>query len=249
MPELRSDPVEEKLRAFASTRDPSLRDELIEEHLELVERLARRFTNRGEQLDDLVQVGSIGLIKAVDRFRPELGFDFAAYASATILGELKRHFRDRGWAVRATRRIQELYLELAPTVEALSQRLGRSPTVREIAAEIGATEDSVLEAMEAGLGYRSASLDAPNAEGDTPASRLGDEDRGFDLVDSRVTLLPELAALPERDRRIIKMRFVDDLSQSEIARELGISQMHVSRLLARSVAALHRAVDQQPEPS
>jgi RNA polymerase sigma-B factor len=248
MAELRGDPVADKLRAFAATRDPSLRDELIEEHLDLVERLVRRFTNRGELLDDLVQVGSIGLIKAVDRFDPDRGFDFGAYATATVLGELKRHFRDRGWAVRATRRVQELYLELGPTVEVLSQRLGRSPTVREIAAEIGTTTEAVLEAMEAGLGYRSASLDAPNPEGDTPGSRLGGEDKGFDLVDTRATLVPELAALPERERRIIKMRFVEELSQIEIAKELGISQMHVSRLLARSVAALHRAIDDPVGP-
>src|SRR5579875_3391726 len=127
----------EALREFAKTRDPKLRARLVEEHLDLVERLARRFADRGETIDDLIQAGSIGLIKSVDRFDPDLGYEFVAYATTTILGELKRHFRDHGWSIRASRRVQELYLELGPTVELLTQRLGRSPTVTEIAAEIG----------------------------------------------------------------------------------------------------------------
>ncbi len=236
-------PVAERLSLFAKTRDPALRAELIEEHLELVERLAHRFMSRGEPLDDLIQAGSIGLIKAVDRFDPTLGYEFNAYATTTILGELKRHFRDRGWSIRASRRVQELYLELAPTVEVLTQRHGRSPTVREVALEIGTSEDAVLEAMEAGFGYRSPSLDAPGPEGGTLGDRLGEHDANFDLVDSRVTIIPELAALPERERSLINMRFVEELSQVEIAERLRVSQMHVSRLLARSLAALHRAVE------
>jgi RNA polymerase sigma-B factor len=237
----------ERLRKFASTRDSLLRAELIEEHLYLVERLAHRFESRGEPFDDLVQAGSIGLIKAVDRFNPDLGYEFVAYASTTILGELKRHFRDRGWSIRASRRVQELYLELAPAVEALTHRHGRSPTIREVAAEIGATEDAVLEAMEAGFGYRSPSLDAPGPEGGSLGDRVGEHDKNYDLVDSRVTVMPELAALPERERNLIIMRFVDELSQVEIAERLGISQMHVSRLLARSLATLHKAVEATPE--
>lgn len=157
----------ERLKEFARTRDPKLRAQLVEEHLDLVERLARRFADRGESIDDLVQAGSIGLIKSVDRFDPELGYEFVAYATTTILGELKRHFRDHGWSIRASRRVQELYLELGPTVELLSQRFGRSPTVLEIAAEIGATEDTVLEAMEAGFGYRSP----PSTRQDRKATR------------------------------------------------------------------------------
>jgi RNA polymerase sigma-B factor len=160
---------------------------------------------------------------------------------------LKRYFRDRGWSIRASRRVQELYLELAPAVETLTQRLRRSPTVREIASEIGATEDAVLEAMEAGFGYRAPSLDAPGLEGGTLGDRLGENDASFDLVDSRVSVFPELAALPERDRQIIAMRFIEDLSQVEIAERLGISQMHVSRLLAKSLAALHRSIDASPQ--
>src|SRR5665213_2423723 len=185
--------VAERLRVFAETRDPQLRAGLIEDHLELVERLARRFTSRGETFDDLVQAGCIGLIKAVDHFDPGLGYEFVAYASTTILGELKRHFRDHGWSIRASRRVQELYLELAPTVELLTHRHGRSPTIREVAIEIGTTEDAVLEAMEAGVGYRAPSLDAPGPEGRTLGDRLGEQDQNFDLAERRATVLPELA--------------------------------------------------------
>jgi RNA polymerase sigma-B factor len=232
-----------RLQRFADSRDPQLREELIEEHLELVERLARRFLHRGEPYDDLVQVGAIGLIKAVDGFDPSLGHEFAAYATTTILGELKRHFRDRGWSVRAARRVQELYLALGPAVELLTHRLGRSPTIREIAAEVGTSDEAVLEAMEAGYGYRSPSLDAPGPEGTTLGGGLGDEDPNFDTVESRVTVLPELVGLTERERLLIAMRFFEDLTQVEIAERLGISQMHVSRLLARSIAKLHESLE------
>src|SRR5438128_11445445 len=152
---------------FAETRDPTLRDELIEAHLGLAEYLARRFANRGEPLDDLVQVASVGLLKAVDRFDPERGLEFSTYATPTIVGELKRHFRDKGWAVRVPRRIQELHLRLGKVVSTLSQDLGRSPTIAEVAERAGASEEEVLEAMEAGRAYRFASLDAPGG---------GDED-------------------------------------------------------------------------
>ena len=235
--------VAERLQQFSASRDPQLRARLIEDHLELVERLARRFTSRGESFDDLVQAGSIGLIKAVDHFNPDLGYEFVAYASTTILGELKRHFRDHGWSIRASRRVQELYLELAPTVETLTHRFGRSPTIREVATEIGTSEEAVLEAMEAGVGYRAPSLDAPGPEGRTLGDRVGEQDSNFELAERRATVMPELAALPERDRRLITMRFVEELSQVEIAQRLGISQMHVSRLLAKSIAKLHRAVE------
>jgi RNA polymerase sigma-B factor len=198
--------------------------------------------DRGEPYDDLVQAGSIGLIKSVDRFDPELGYEFVAYATSTILGELKRHFRDHGWSIRASRRVQELYIELGPAVELLTQRHGRSPTVHEIASEIGASEDAVLEAMEAGLGYRSPSLDAPGAEGHTLGDALGETDRTLELVDDRLTVIPEIAELPEREQMLLRMRFVEDLSQVEIAQRLGISQMHVSRLLARTIATLHRSI-------
>jgi RNA polymerase sigma-B factor len=231
----------ELLRVYADTGDREIRDRVIEEQLGLVEQLARRFANRGESLDDLFQAGTIGLIKAVEGFNPDLGFEFSAYATKTILGELKRHFRDRGWSVRAPRRVQELYLSLGNTVGDLSQRLGRSPTVREIAAEAGVSEEEVLEALEAGHAYRSKSLDSTGPDGDTIASKLGAADAEYEKAEDRTLLLPHLSSRPERERLILKLRFVDDLTQSEIARQIGISQMHVSRLLTRSLAALHEA--------
>lgn len=237
----RGEEIAEKLRAYARTHDRALRDEIIAAHLDLVAHLARRFVRRSEAYDDLVQAGSIGLIKAVDGFDPDLGFEFAAYASKTIVGELKRHFRDKGWSVRAPRRVQELYLGLGLVVDELSQRLGRSPTVRELAAETGASEEDVIEALEAGHAYRSASLDAPGPEGEPLTSRLGHLDRSYDKVDERDLLLPHIDALPKRERLILHLRFVEDLTQSEIAARIGISQMHVSRLLARSLAKLHDA--------
>lgn len=231
----------ELLRAYARTGDRELRDRVIAEHLGLVEQLARRFANRGESLDDLFQAGTIGLIKAVEGFDPDLGFEFSAYATKTILGELKRHFRDRGWSVRAPRRVQELYLSLGNTIGDLSQRLGRSPTVREIAAEAGVSEEDVLEALEAGHAYRSKSLDSSGPDGESIESKLGSADAEYEKAEDRAVLLPHLSSLPERERLILRLRFVDDLTQSEIARKIGISQMHVSRLLTRSLAALHEA--------
>src|SRR5579875_3591685 len=236
--ELRADFV-----TFVDTRDPALRDKLVSSYLGLAEYLARRFANRGEPLDDLVQVASLGLVKAVDRFDPERGVEFSTYATHTIVGELKRHFRDKGWAIRAPRRMQELYLRLGKVVGTLSQQLGRSPTIAEVAAELRVSEEEVLEALEAGQAYRSTSLDAPAAgdEGETLGMRLGDEDASLGDVESRATLSPLLAQLPRREQLVLHMRFFEGLTQSEIAERLGISQMHVSRLLARSVARLRLA--------
>src|SRR5690348_12492923 len=162
-----------KFQEFAKSRDARLRDELIEAHLGLAEYLARRFSNRGEPLDDLVQVASVGLLKAVDRFDPERGVEFSTYATHTVVGELKRHFRDKGWAVRAPRRMQELYLRLGKVISTLSQELGRSPTIPELAAEAQVSEEEVLEAMEAGQAYRFASLDAPAPGDDGGGESLG----------------------------------------------------------------------------
>src|SRR5205085_2625939 len=172
------DELRRKFVEFAGSRDPQLRDELIEAHLGLAEYLARRFSNRGEPLDDLIQVASVGLLKAVDRFDPERGVEFSTYATHTVVGELKRHFRDKGWAVRAPRRMQELYLRLGKVISILSQELGRSPTIPELAAEAQVSEEEVLEAMEAGQAYRFASLDAPSPgeEGDSMGAALGDDD-------------------------------------------------------------------------
>jgi RNA polymerase sigma-B factor len=223
---------------FAASRDEKLRDELVTEHIGLARRLAHRFANRGEPYDDLVQVGSIALIKAVDRFDPERGVEFTTYATGTVIGELKRHFRDKGWAVRAPRRIQELYLELGHTIDALSQELGRPPTVPELAESIGVSQDAILEAIEAGQGYRSSSIDAPGQRDETLADRLGEDDAEVAVVDERSVLAPALAALPERQQEVVRLRFVDGLTQSEIAARVGISQMHVSRLLAQSLARI-----------
>jgi RNA polymerase sigma-B factor len=242
------DELRRKFAQFADSRDPRLRDELIEAHLGLAEYLARRFSNRGEPLDDLVQVASVGLLKAVDRFDPERAVEFSTYATHTIVGELKRHFRDKGWAVRAPRRMQELYLRLGKIVSSLSQELGRSPTIQELAAEAQVSEEEVLEALEAGQAYRFASLDAPSPgddEGDSMSAHLGEEDPGMVDAEHRAALSPLVAKLPQREQTILHLRFFDGLTQSEIASRLGISQMHVSRLLARSLAQLRAAAEEE----
>jgi RNA polymerase sigma-B factor len=234
----------EKFVELAATGDRRLRDELVEAHIGLAEYLARRFANRGEPLDDLVQVALIGLVKAVNRFDPNRGVEFSTYATHTIAGELKRHFRDKGWAVRAPRRMQELYLRLSQVVSSLGQQLGRSPTIAELAAETEVSEEEVLEALEAGQAYRFASLDVPkggNEDGDTLGEGLGEDDPDLAHAETRVVLSPLMAKLPPRQRQIIRLRFFEGLTQSEIASRLSISQMHVSRLLARSVAEMRAA--------
>lgn len=233
--------LDRKLREYARTRDPVLRDEIISAHLGLVNQVARRFSYRGEPVEDLVQAGSIGLLEALERFDPDLGFEFAAFASKTIIGEVKRHFRDKGWAVRAPRRIQELYLRVGTSVGELSQTLGRPPTISELAADAGSSEQEVIEAMEAGHAYRPASIDAPGLDDETMASRLGAIDPVLAFSDDRLNLRSHLDRLPPRERLILELRYSDDLTQSEIAERVGISQMHVSRLIARSLASLRAA--------
>jgi RNA polymerase sigma-B factor len=226
---------------FAATRDPDLRDQLVESHLGLAHQLARRFANRGESHDDLVQVASVALIHAVDRFDPGRGFEFSTFATRTVLGELKRHFRDKGWSVRAPRRIQELYLELGAATDALAQELGHPPTVPELAERTGATEEAVLEALEAGQAYRATSIDAPDRREGTIASRLGQVDAGFEGADDHQVLVAAMAGLPEREQRILRLRYVDGLTQSQIAERIGVSQMHVSRLLTASISQLRES--------
>lgn len=237
-----------KFAAFAESRDGGLRDQLVEAHLGLAEYLARRFGNRGEPLDDLVQVASVGLLKAVDRFDPERGVEFSTYATHTIVGELKRHFRDKGWAVRAPRRMQELYLRLGKIISTLSQDLGRSPTIPELATEAQVSEEEVLEALEAGQAYRFASLDAPSpgddGDGDTLGAHMGSDDPELVDAEHRAALSPLISQLPPREQKILHYRFFEGLTQSEIAARLGISQMHVSRLLARSLAQLRSAAEE-----
>jgi len=229
-----------KFHEYAKTRERSLRDDLVTAHMGLAEYLARRFTNRGEPLDDLVQVAALGLLKAVDRFDPERGLEFSTYATPTIVGELKRHFRDKGWAVRVPRRVQELHLRLASVVGLLSQELGRSPTIGEIAQAAAVSEEEVLEAIEAGHAYRFTSLDAPSGNDDemSLSAELGAEDQGLIDSEHRVTLSPLIAQFPARERTILHLRFFEGMTQSEIAGRLGISQMHVSRLLARALVQL-----------
>ncbi|MBV8981076.1 MAG: RNA polymerase sigma factor SigF [Acidimicrobiia bacterium] len=247
MSEDERDQLRRKFEAYAENREPRVRDELVTAHLGLAEYLARRFANRGEPLDDLVQVASVGLLKAVDRFDPGRGLEFSTYATPTIVGELKRHFRDKGWAVRVPRRVQELHLRLGKVVSTLAQDLGRSPTIGEIAERAGASEEEVLEAMEAGRAYRFASLDAPAAGDDdnqSMASQLGEDDPLLAGIEHRVALSPLIAELPRREQLILHLRFFEGLTQSEIAGRLGISQMHVSRLLARSLAKLRGSAEE-----
>ena len=234
--------IEEKHREFSVSRDPRLRDELVEAHLGLARQVARRFANRGEALDDLVQVATMALIKALDRYDPARGVKFSTYATSSMTGELKRHFRDHAWVIRVPRSLQELHLETNEALETLRQRLGRSPTIAEMAEYVGAPEEEVLLAIEAGRAYRVHSLDAPTV-GEERGMDLGDEDPDFDGADGRHDLSPLLAQLPRRERRIIHLRFTEGLTQSEIADRIGLSQMHVSRLLARSLAELRELAE------
>jgi RNA polymerase sigma-B factor len=223
----------------------ALRDRTVELHLPLAEHLARRFSHRGEPHDDLVQVANIGLIKAVDRFEVERGLEFSTYATPTIVGEIKRHFRDKTWAVRVPRRLQELRLSMTQATADLSQSLERSPTVAELAERLGVGEDDVIEALEAGGAYSTIPLDAErddDSPGPSLSDTLGIEDGSFETVENLAALKPLLAALPVRERKILLLRFFESKTQSEIAAELGISQMHVSRLLARTLEQLREGM-------
>jgi RNA polymerase sigma-B factor len=222
----------------SSTTQREARDPLVTSHLGLAHQLARRFANRGESHDDLVQVASLALVRAAERFDPERGVAFSTFAAASMIGELKRHFRDRGWAVRAPRRIQELVLEIGRTIDRLGHELGRTPTVSELANEIGASEDAVLEALEASQNYRASSLDARRFEGQSLAETLGSEDEEFTRIDNYSALARAMQTLSARDRSIIQMRFMEGLTQSEIAERFGVSQMQISRLLATCLRRL-----------
>ena len=237
---------------LVARRDPKVRDQLVTAHLGLAHQLARRYANRGEPYEDLVQVASLAIVKSVDRFDPDRGVEFTTFATRTVIGELKRHFRDKGWAVRAPRRVQELYLELGKVTETLNQELGRSPTVAELASATGATEEAVLEALEAGQGYRTSSIDATDRNEETLASHIGGEDASLDTVEDRELLAPAIAELAPREQLILQLRFGQGLTQSEIAARVGISQMHVSRLLAASLERLRKHVTEngvQPDAS
>jgi RNA polymerase sigma-B factor len=235
--------VRRLFRDYQKTHSQELREELIEAHLGLVEYLSRRFAGRGEPLEDLIQVATIGLIKAVDRFDPEREVEFSTYATPTIVGELKRHFRDKGWAVRVPRRLQELNLQLGEIMGQLAQKLGRSPTVAEMAEAAGTSEDEVLEGLDSAHAYTLTSLDAPAGEEDLALrEQIGNEDEALELLEYRTSLLPLLEQLPPRERTMLYLRFFRGMTQSEIADRLGISQMHVSRLLTKTLANLREGL-------
>jgi RNA polymerase sigma-B factor len=234
------------LERYRSTGDPAARDAVIERFLPLARQLARRYERPDEPIDDLVQVASMGLVKAVERFDPTRGIAFSSFAVPTILGELKRYFRDAGWAVHVPRSMQERALEVNRAVSELSRTLGRSPTPAELAEATGLTPEALLEALEAATAYDSVPLEAPRSDdGDEVgvAARLGAEDPGYELAEYSATLAPELRALPERDRLVLRLRFVEDLTQSEIAERIGVSQMHVSRLIRAALGKLRSGIE------
>jgi RNA polymerase sigma-B factor len=225
--------------------DTAAREKLAERFLPLARQLARRYQRADEPLDDLVQVASLGLIKAIDRFDPAREVAFSSYAVPTILGELKRHFRDRTWSVRVPRDLQELSLRVDKAVAQLSKDLRRQPSVLEIGEVVGANEEQVLEALEAAGAYRATSFDAPRSNeddgGDSLADAFGGEESGFGLAEDRATLERLMAAITPREREVLRLRFVEDLTQAEIGARIGVSQMQVSRLIRQSLARLRTA--------
>jgi RNA polymerase sigma-B factor len=242
-------PLEQRLfRRYQHDGDLHARRRLIERYLPLARSLARRYDGRGESLDDLVQVASLALVKAIDRFEPERGLSFSSYAVPTMLGELRRYFRDSGWALHVPRAMQERVLAVNAAVERLSGELGRSPSPKLVADEVNLPVEEVLEAIAANAAFEPASLDAPlrSSEGESEilAGTLGEQDGRYELIEDRASIGPALKALPERERLILQLRFVEDLTQTEIAQHIGISQMHVSRLIRRSLERLRVLTDQ-----
>ncbi|WP_328555153.1 MULTISPECIES: RNA polymerase sigma factor SigF [unclassified Streptomyces] len=222
-----------------------VRNTLVELNLALVKFAASRFRSRSEPMEDIIQVGTIGLIKAIDRFELSRGVEFPTFAMPTIIGEIKRFFRDTSWSVRVPRRLQELRLDLAKAGDELAQRLDRAPTVGELAERLGISNDEVVEGMAASNAYTASSLDAQPEEDDSEgalADRIGYEDNGLEGIEYVESLKPLIAELPQRDRQILSLRFVANMTQSEIGDELGISQMHVSRLLSRTLVRLRKGL-------
>ncbi|HEX9696113.1 MAG TPA: SigB/SigF/SigG family RNA polymerase sigma factor [Actinomycetota bacterium] len=242
---------EEKATELFPRRDErGVREELVRLFYPLAEHLARRFAGRGETYDDLVQVASIGLLKAVDRFDVERGVRFDTYAVPTIVGELKRHFRDTGWAMRVPRRLQDQTLRLRSVIADLGQELGRSPRIPEIAGRSGLSEEAVIETLDAVHALSVGSIDAPVADDEQGvAESLGGDDAAMLMTEEWADVAPLLRRLPERERHLLYYRFVLDLSQGEIADRLGISQMHVSRLLSRTFALLREATGEEAQPA
>jgi len=227
--------------------DAAARDALVERFLPLARQLARRYQRGGEPLDDLVQVASLGLLKAIDRFDPRRETAFSSFAVPTILGELKRHFRDKGWSVRVPRDLQELAVKLEPTSETLLRELGRVPTLLELAERLDTSVELVLEAREAAAAYRAVSLDRPRDDDDEDGAGIADsvgiEDAGFSVAEDAATVERLMRVLSEREREVLRLRFAEDLTQSEIGQRVGVSQMHVSRLIRQSVARLREVAE------
>jgi RNA polymerase sigma-B factor len=226
--------------------DRAAREALVQRFLPLARQLARRYQRGGEPLDDLIQVASLGLLKAIDRFEPDRATAFSSFAVPTILGELKRHFRDRGWSVRVPRDLQEMAVRVDRVTEELGGELGRAPTPAEIADHIGVTTEQVLEAREAAGAYRAVSLDRPrddDEEGDGMADSMGVEDPGFRLAEDAATVERLMAVLSDREREVLRLRFQEDLTQSEIGARVGVSQMHVSRLIRQALARLRQSAE------
>jgi RNA polymerase sigma-B factor len=240
------------LTAYHQGADPVAREALVERFLPLARQLARRYQRGGEPLDDLVQVASLGLLKAIDRFDPARETAFSSFAVPTILGELKRHFRDKGWSVRVPRDLQELAVKVDRVGEEIGSRLGRAPTPAEIAEEIGASTEQVLEAREAAAAYRAVSLDRPRDDEDEEAAGIADsvgaDDPGFSLAEDAATVERLMRVLSEREREVLRLRFAEDLTQSEIGERVGVSQMHVSRLIRQSVARLREVAEVGERP-
>jgi RNA polymerase sigma-B factor len=234
-------------------RDPAAREALVERFLPLARQLARRYQRAEEPLEDLVQVAALGLIKAIDRFNPEREVAFSSYAVPTILGELKRHFRDRTWAVRVPRDLQELALKVDRAVSDLSKESHRAPSVQQIAQRVGASEEQVLEALEASGAYRATSFDAPRPGGsaDDAGDSLGDAvghlDTGFGLAEDRATLDRLMQSIGPREREVLRLRFVEDMTQAEIGERIGVSQMQISRLIRQSLSRLRSAAETERE--
>ena len=249
MPETRTPPGHEMLllRRYHEHGDFAAREELLELLMPLVRSIARRYANRGESMEDLVQTGSIGLIKAVDRFDLERGVTLSTFAVPNILGEIKRHFRDKGWAARVPREIKELSAKVSQLTERYTAQYGRSPSVGELAELAGVSEERILDALQGSKAYSADSLDRPLEDGRTPLDTLGSREDGYDAAERRMVLLHGLRALEVRERQIVKLRFFDGLTQAEIAERLDISQMHVSRLLRQSLERMAERVDEVPE--
>jgi RNA polymerase sigma-B factor len=244
--ELQAKSGRELLRRYHEQGDVQARERLIEQYLPLVRSLARRYSHRGEMYEDLVQVGSIGLIKAIDRFDVNRDVELTTYATPNIIGEIKRHFRDKGWSVRVPRGLQELNVRLSHLLEELTAELERSPTIPELAKAAGVEEEEVLEALESGQAYATLSLSAPTTGDDgsdlDPLESLGDLEHEYEVFENRAVLAPGMKALDERERLILHLRFFEGLTQSQIATQVGISQMHVSRLIRRSLEQLRREI-------